>query len=171
MSFDNTWANATVEDQDRAEAPEPGTYTVVIRDAKAITSKEKGEDWVIVEIEGLDGVAEGHQWPVIQGFRTPQAAGFTKRVCRDLGVDIDNVNNLDDLDAQLKTTIGQYHTVDVKQKGDFKNTYFQGRVTQESLPAAATGGGPGSATNEDGDPIPFLWDGPREYSDRYHANR
>jgi hypothetical protein len=155
MSFNDTWASATVEDQpDRTQPPEPGLYTVAIQDAKAITS-EAGEDWVIIELEGIDGKAAEHRWSVVQGFRTPQATGFTKCVCRDLGVDIDAVTSLDQLDTALKPIVGRYFTVQVKQKGEYRNTYFQGQVrTDEKLPeeqrAAAA-----SATNGNDDDIPF----------------
>jgi hypothetical protein len=155
MSFSETWASAPVEDQpDRTQLPEPGLYTVAVQDAKALTS-EAGEDWVIIELKGIDGAAAEHQWSVVQGFRTPQAAGFTKRVCRDLGVDIDAVGSLDQLDTALKeTAVGKYFTVQVKQKGEYRNTYFQGQVrSDEKLPdeqrAAA------SATNGNDDDIPF----------------
>jgi hypothetical protein len=155
MSFNDTWADATVEDQpDRTQPPEPGLYTVAIQDAKAITS-EAGEDWVIIELEGIDGAAAEHQWSVVQGFRTPQATGFTKRVCRDLGVDIDTVSSLDQLDTALKeTAVGNYFTVQVKQKGEYRNTYFQGQVsTTETLPTEQRAAA--NATNGNDDDIPF----------------
>jgi hypothetical protein len=159
MSFQDTWHDATVDDQpDRTQPPAPGNgYTVAVRDAKAINSKA-GDDWVIIELEGVTGAASEHQWSVLRGFKSPQQAGFTKRVCRDLGVDIDAVTSLDELDQALKPIIGQYFTVDVVQNGEYRNTYFRGTAgppEQEQLPAAAVGGGPGSATNEDGESIPF----------------
>lgn len=153
MSFNDTWAAATVEDQpDRTQPPEPGLYTVAITDAKALTS-EAGEDWVIIELEGIDGAAAEHQWSVVQGFRTPQATGFTKRVCRDLGVDIDAVTSLDQLDTALKEIVGRYFTVQVKQKGEYRNTYFQGAVSaDETLPQEQRAA---AATNGDDESIPF----------------
>jgi hypothetical protein len=140
MSFDDTWASATVEDQpDRTQPPEPGLYTVAIQDAKAITS-EAGEDWVIIELEGIDGAAPNTEWSVLQGFKSPQQAGFTKRVCRDLGVDIDAVGSLDELDTALKPIVGRYFTVQVKQNGEYRNTYFQGQVKhRRDAPRRAAG--------------------------------
>jgi hypothetical protein len=148
MSFSDTWPNATVDDQpDRTQPPEPGTgYTVIVRDAKALTAKNSGEDWVIIELEGIDGAAA-------------QQAGFTKRVVRDLGVDIDSISgaSIEELDQALKPVIGQYFSVDVVQNGDYRNTYFRGPATvrQDELPAAAVSGGPGSAVDDDGTTIPF----------------
>jgi hypothetical protein len=153
-SFDDTWATATVEDQpDRTQPPEPGLYTVAITDAKAITS-QAGDDWVIIELQGIDGAAAEHNWSVLQGFKSPQQAGFTKRVCRDLGVDIDAVGSLDELDSALKPIAGRYFTVQVKQNGEYRNTYFQGQVsTDEALPAEQRAAA--SATNGNDDDIPF----------------
>jgi hypothetical protein len=161
MSFSDTWPNATVDDQpDRTQPPEPGTgYTVIVRDAKALTAKNSGEDWVIIELEGIDGAAAQHQWAVLQGFKSAQQAGFTKRVVRDLGVDIDSISgaSIEELDQALKPVIGQYFSVDVVQNGDYRNTYFRGPATvrQDELPAAAVSGGPGSAVDDDGTTIPF----------------
>jgi hypothetical protein len=154
MSFSDTWADATVEDQpDRTQAPDPGLYTVTVTDAKAITSKA-GDDWVIIELEGIDGAAAEHQWSVLQGFKSPQQAGFTKRVVRDLGVDIDTIDgtSISDLDQALKPVVGTYHTVEVKQNGEYRNTYFRGAVsTEETLPQEQRA----AATNGNEDDIPF----------------
>ena len=70
MSFNDTWATAIVDDQpDRTKPPEPGLYTVSVTDAKALTS-QKGEDWVIIELRGVDGKATGHEWSFLQGFKS-----------------------------------------------------------------------------------------------------
>lgn len=183
MSFDQTWHNATVdEQQDAGQPPEKGLYTTELIDAAAVTAKASGKDWVILEFRALDGGAEGHAWKVFQGFGSPQQAGFTKRVCRDLGVDIDNVTAMSELDEQLKQQIGRYFTVEVKQNGEYRNTYIQGTVSPESFTLQQQGEIPvtdeppagaqlAAAPAGNDDDIPFLWDGPRDFSDRYHANR
>jgi hypothetical protein len=126
MSFTNTWASATVEEQGGNDAPAPGLYTVAVVDAKAFTSK-KGDDWVIIELRGLDGASTDHEWPLLLGFKSQEQANFTKRACRDLGVDVDNVTGLEALDEALKAAcVGRYFNVEVKQNGEYRNTYLQG---------------------------------------------
>jgi hypothetical protein len=153
-TFSDTWASAPVEDQADPTQPPLGLFTVSIQDAKAITS-QKGEDWVIIEVRGIDGAAQDIDWSVLQGFKSPQQAGFTKRVVRDLGVDIDAITGSDiaELDQALKPIVGTYHTVEVKQNGDYRNTYFRGRVKQETLPAEQRAAA--AATNGNDDDIPF----------------
>lgn len=176
MSFQDTWANAPVDtDREAGEPPEPAIYTVELTDAAAVTSKTNGKDWVILEFRAIGEPIDGHTWKVFQGFGSPQQAGFTKRVCRDIGVDTDNTIDLAGLDEQLKLQVGRYFTVEVKQNGEFRNTYIRGTVSPDSftLPQNTPNGGdvpaaPAAAGNDD---IPFLWDGPREHIDRYHTNR
>jgi hypothetical protein len=155
MSFSDTWAAAPVDDQQDTSQPPIGLFTVEITNAKAITSKA-GDDWVIIEVRGIDGAAQDIDWSVLQGFKSPQQAGFTKRVVRDLGVDIDTISgsDIDELDQALKPIVGTYHTVEVKQNGDYRNTYFRGPVKQETLPAEQTAAA-GAATNGNDEDIPF----------------
>lgn len=134
MSFDQTWGNAPVAEQfDPSQPPEPGIYTVVVRETKAFKSAA-GDDTVVIELEGIDGAAAQREWSVLQGFKSEKQASFTKRVCQDLGVDIASVLSLDDLDTKLKeAAVGNYFTVEVKRNGNYTNTYITGRATSEPV--------------------------------------
>lgn len=161
MSFSSTWPTATADAPAGGDAPDPGLYTVAVIDAKAFTSK-KGDDWVVVELRAIGGPAADHEWPLLLGFKSQEQANFTKRACRDLGVDVDNIAGLDELDGALKqTAVGRYFNVEVKQNGEFRNTYLQGPAEgvqgdlDDAGPASApNGGGEGLADDDD---IPFLW--------------
>lgn len=134
MSFQDTWANAPATDNaEQGNPPDPAIYTVELTDAAAVTAKATGKDWVILEVRAIGGDTDGHTWKVFHGFSSPQQAGFTKRVCRDLGVDTDTVADLAGLDDQLKLQVGRYFTVEVKQNGEYRNTYFQGAVDPSSF--------------------------------------
>jgi hypothetical protein len=153
--FASTWGNADPDAvNESGEPPEPGLYTVAVTDAKAFTSK-KNEDWVVIDLQAIGGQADEHEWPLLLGFRSQQQVNFTKRACRDLGVDVDNVTGLAELDTALKEIVGRYFDVEVKQNGDYRNTYIQGpsEGVQGDLPGdlAPT---PVSAVTDDDD-IPF----------------
>jgi hypothetical protein len=131
MSFDSTWPTAdpdAVGNVDNGEPPEPGFYDVVLIDASALTSK-KNEDWVILkwQILGTD-----HDWPQVLGFRSEAAANFTKREVRELGVNVDQIGSLDELDTALRTQVAKFFRVEVVQNGDFRNTYIRGAANSTS---------------------------------------
>lgn len=159
-SFDaGTWAaadpDAPLESKD---PPDPGVYDVVIADARAFQSKA-GKDTLIVEWNITAGPQTGYQWPDIYGFKSEGQTKAAKGLCSRIGVDVEGIAGLGDLDAAVKTRVGEYFTVEVRQNGDYRNTYVQAS-SQPALvsdvpndafqPAAAA-----SAGDADDEPLPF----------------
>lgn len=154
MGFDDTWADANPDAAggDNGNPPPDGTHDVALVDASAFTSKG-GNDMVVLEWQKLS--EREYQWPSLHGFKTQQAANFTKKTCREVGVDIDNVESLDALDAALKEHVSKFYEVEVKRNGDFINTYVNGGgvvpVTVPDVPADVEGLGdpPGAQFGDD----------------------
>lgn len=154
MSFTDNFNNA---DPDAAstdgEPPADGTYDVTLIDARAFTSKN-GHDVLTLKIRDNTG---GHEWTVLQGFKSQAQANVTKKVVRALGASIDAVSSIDELDGRVKEKVGNYYTVEVKRSGQWTNTYFQENAAPvqpdiggfEPAPAPAT-----IATGGDDD-VPF----------------
>lgn len=156
MSFNSTWHTAdpdAVGNQDNPDPPNPGTYDVILIDASAFTSK-KGEDWVALkwQLVGTD-----HAWSVLLGFRSEAAANFAKREVRELGVDVDHVASLDDLDTVLKQQVARFFSVEVVQNGQFRNTYIRGHASTSDVPVNPGDFAPAVANGPvpDDDDIPF----------------
>lgn len=152
MSFDSTWSTAdpdAVGNIDNAEPPEPGVYDVTLIGAGAFTSK-KQEDWVKLLWRRMP---DGHEWPVLLGFASEKGANFTKRECRELGVNVDTVGSLDELDTAVKAYVGHYYTVEVVQNGEFRNTYLRGRMSD--VPADTSDFAPAAVSGPVDDTIPF----------------
>lgn len=122
----DTWQNASIEGGDQTEAPDPGVYDVTVTDGKAFVSKA-GNPVIVVELQVLGGSSHNHQWAELRGLKTEGQVKAAKAMCARLGVDVDNVFGLADIDAQLKGCVGLYYTVEVKQNGDYRNVYVLGR--------------------------------------------
>lgn len=146
------WANTNIDDQgDGREAPEPGTYDITLDDARAFTSKA-GRDVVILDMRVVSGEAMGHRWTEMRGFKTEGQTKAAKATCARLGVPIDEVANLQELDAELKRLVGGYFEVEIVQNGEWRNVYVQGRATPGDLPATPT---PTPAADVPDDDVPF----------------
>lgn len=128
MSFGDQWASATVGDNERTEPPEAGTYEVALEDARAFTAKS-GTDWFVVDFKIVTGHGTGHKWSVLANLGKEGGVTAAKAMSAKIGVPIDEVAGLEDLDRLVKQHIGEYFEVDVVQKGDFRNTYIRDRVT------------------------------------------
>lgn len=146
MSFTETWQSASTSE--RPEAPEPGQYDAMLEDAKALLSK-KDEAWVILSWKVTSLRNKDHQWDELLGFRSSRQAGVTKATIAKLGVDVDNVTALDDLDGALKSLIGQQFELEVKQSGQYRNTYVLGVSSAPAPPVAD----PTDPSNDD--QVPF----------------
>lgn len=155
MSFDSTWPTAdpdAVGNTDNGEPPEPGIYDVVLIEASAFTSK-KDEDWVVLKWQIL---GTEHDWSVLLGFRSEAAANFTKRECRELGVNVDGVGSLDELDTALKVQVAKFFKVEVVQNGNFRNTYIRGSGSPSTdIPVDPSEFAPVNAGGVPDEDIPF----------------
>lgn len=156
MGFNDTWGQVdpNAVGGDDSQPPEAGTYTVVLKDADAFTSK-KGEDWQKLEFGLLD---RDHDWTVLFGFKSQAAANFAANQAREVGVDVSGIRSMEELAAALKQHVGTYYEVEVEQNGEYRNTYIRGRSTSEPLnslgaqaPAPPTPVAAGAASSD----VPF----------------
>jgi hypothetical protein len=129
MTFSSTWSSASTNPQDQDDAPPPvGKHSVSLDDARAFVS-EKGNEVLVAEFRIVDGQHEGVKWSVIHGFKNEKAAGVAKSMCAALGVDVEGIGpDIAELNDALKPHVGAYYSVDVKQKGQWFNTYVTGRL-------------------------------------------
>lgn len=121
MGFDDTWADATPDMTGSDDAPPDGKHDAALIDAGAFTSKN-GNDVVKLEFQTVD---RQFQWSAIYGFNSVKAAGFTKGQCQVVGVNIDQVGSLDELDQALKDHVAGFYEVEVERNGDYVNTYVR----------------------------------------------
>ena len=130
MTFDaQKWSDADPSaDFEQKDPPPPGLYDVSVENARAFTSKQD-KDFLVIELRAVSGRLEGHEWSVLFGFETEGAIKFAKGACERLGVDVAAVASLDELDTAVKGVVGEYLEVEVKQNGEYLNTYIQQRVT------------------------------------------
>lgn len=167
MSFADQWGAATVNDSDRTEPPEPGLYEVALDDARAFTA-QSGNPWFVVELRVVTGDQTGHKWSILADLAKEGGIKAAKSMSAKLGVDVSEIASIEDLDRLAKVHVGSYYTVDVVQKGDFRNTYVRGPADGVSEPAGAAAQSaaqePPPYTDED---IPFKWRSV-EFEDRYH---
>jgi Protein of unknown function (DUF669) len=167
-SFDaGAWQNTpTDQNGDRNPPPSPdGTYEVILKDGKAFTANS-GDDYVVLTFEVSTGDQAGYAWDELRSFKSDGARGVTKTTLSRLGIDVDSLTALDDIDQAVKGKVGDWFTVDVKQnpKDDrYRNVYVNGPstpVAATDVPAPteqfATAGAPASpATEPAEDDIPF----------------
>ena len=133
-SFDEMWRQAdpdAVGGED-SSPPAPGVYTATLLDAGAFFSKA-GEAfqkmrWGCVEAP--------NEWTKMFGFKTQGAANFAKKEARSLGVNVDAVSSIEELNAALGARKGSYFEVEVVQNGEYVDTYVRGPV-QSGTPLAA----------------------------------
>lgn len=148
MTFDQAWKNADPDavGSDTGEPPEPGTYTAALMNAEAFLSKAK-EAWVklVWKIEAGD-------WTVLLGFKSQGQANFAKNQIRELGVDVDGVSDLDELNAALTGVEGSFFDVEVVQNGEYRNTYVRGKAPESSVPSLDAAITSGQIPTED---VPF----------------
>lgn len=155
MTFQDTWDKASKEGiNEDNEAPPDGAYEVALTGAAAFTSK-KGEQVVKLELQVVSAMDTGHEWTVIQGFKNQKQASVTKATCYKLGVDVDTVASLEELDSELAQLIGNYYSVDVARKGDFANTYFNQKTATAEESEAKPEPAPVATGGADDDDVPF----------------
>lgn len=162
MTFTDTWTNA---DPDAIggqpdKPPAPGPYLVTLIDGKAGTSK-KGNAYAVLT---LRDERSQHEWPVLFGFKSQAQANFAKNQIRELGIDVDAVADLDELDQAIKACVGSYYDVEVEAASDPQyddSTYIRGKAGSappSDVPADAAIPGAETATaaaGVDTDDVPF----------------
>lgn len=129
MSFEDTWANASV-DQTDDNSPPDGMYDAALVDAGAFTSKQ-GNDVAKLEFQTVD---KQYDWTMILGFGSPKQAGFSKATCMKIGVNVESVSSLDELDEALKAQVGGFFEVTVERNGEYVNTYVNDGATPGDVP-------------------------------------
>lgn len=164
MTFNpSQWHDTTVDSNGNSKAPDPGTYEVMLFDARAFTS-QAGDDYIALELRVATGPEAGHEWTELRSFKNEKAVKATKATVARLGMSVDEIASLDEFDTRLKQLLGNWYTVDVKQNGDYRNVYFNGQVSAPSAAmrsdvpadtsdfAPATAGTPAGVAEDD---IPF----------------
>lgn len=172
MSFEENWANATVGDgTSNLEPPGEGQFDVKLLRAGAFTSKA-GNEVMTLEVRVIDGEHEGYEWTEMRNFKTQGAANAAKATADRLGVDVEAVRSMADLDAGLRSLAGKTFVFNVERNGEYLNVYVSGEVYPTAPePQADPGPETGWAPIEDED-IPFLWDGVRTRDEaRSHVSR
>jgi hypothetical protein len=146
MGFDDTWADAN-PDGNEDNAPPDGLVDAALVDAGAFTSKA-GDDFVRFEWQSVD---KEYQWTQLNGFKSLKAAGFTKGQCMKLGVDVESVLSLEEIDTAVKEHISQFYEVEIERNTGndgkvYVNTYIRDGQATPDVPAdtrftpAAAGG-------------------------------
>lgn len=127
MTFNDTWPTATVNDGERDDRTPPpeGDYDVALVDAGAFTAKS-GNDIVKLGLRVIGGLSNGHEWTELRNFKSQGAANATKTTCARLGVPVEGVSSLAELNDRLKEIVGQYFEVTVQRNGEYLNTYING---------------------------------------------
>lgn len=128
--FDPTaWQQADINTtEERTGPPEPGTYVVALEDAKAFTSKA-GNSVMVLDLRVTGGDADGYAWGEVRGFANDGQIKAAKATCSRIGVDVDHVTSLDEIDELLKQHVGEFYEVNVVQNGDYRNVYVNGHAS------------------------------------------
>jgi hypothetical protein len=156
-NFVDAWNNADPDAAGSGEAPPEGIYDVALTSADAFLSKSAGEPWIKLTFKVMSAQHQGHEWDVLQGFKSQKQANFTKRTVRQLGVDVDTaVGGLDELGDLLQSAVGKYFVVEVKRTGDYLNTYLQDGSAQAPVQTDFPVDAPTApASVTDDEPVPF----------------
>jgi hypothetical protein len=133
VSFDpNAWQNTSVENE-TSEPPDPGKYQALFSDGRAFTSNA-GKDFLVLSWRIAVGPLAGHEWDTLYGLDTEGGLKAAKATLLRLSVDVDSITSLEDMDKSVKAATGDWYDVEVKQNGDWRNTFVNGRVPE---PAAS----------------------------------
>ena len=122
----NKWASTSVEENN--PAPEPGTYEALLHDARAFTSNA-GKDFVVLSWRVASGPEAGYEWDDLRGFGSDGAIKATKATLIRIGVDVDALTSLDEMDRAVQGAVGEWYVLEVKQNGDFRNTFVNQKIS------------------------------------------
>jgi hypothetical protein len=89
---------------------------------------------VILEMRVLGGPLDTYSWTELRNFKSDGAIKATKATCHRLGVDVDNVFGIEDIDTQLKACVGRWYEIEVVQNGEWRNVYVQGPAGRQPAP-------------------------------------
>lgn len=153
MSFEETWETASINESNDDWTPPEGVYVATLTRSEAFTSKD-GKELIILNFRSDLG-----EWAALFGFGSDKATAFTKTQCARLGVKVNKVHSLYELDSALGEVVGNQYTVEVVKNGKYTNTYVQGEKSGESegglaVDATVNGAAP-SSTFTSSDDIPF----------------
>lgn len=151
MSFADTWPKATIDGSDNTDPPPEGKYEVTLVNGSAFTSK-KGTDIVKLELRVVSPDEQGYEWTELRSFGSQGAANAAKATCHRLGVDVEEVASLEELDSEIKGHIGAYYSVNVVRNGEYMNTYIEEATQAAEVPEPSE---PGSVQPIDDDDVPF----------------
>jgi hypothetical protein len=152
VSFQETWGSATVNEGETNNTPPPeGSYELLLKGAGAFTSKQ-GNDVMRMEWEVVSVAETGYEWSEIRGFGTQKQANAAKSTCHRLGINVEQIASLDELDTALKNLIGGYFSVNVVQNGEYRNVYVEAPSGSPTPPSDEPEFQPAPVADED---IPF----------------
>lgn len=129
MSAD-AWNNANPDEAGGDEItlvpPADGQYSAMLVDTYAGIGKTSGNAFVSLTWEAPDG----YRWKVLGTFKTRGAANMTKKMVRDLGVNVDHLQ-FDEVGPAIKELEGAFYNLTVKRTprddgGQWENTYIDG---------------------------------------------
>lgn len=154
MSFEETWPKATV-DGSNSNPPQEGEYELLLKGASAFNSKA-GKDIVTLDLEVVSAIETGYEWTELRSFASQGAANAAKATCHRLGVDVESVSSLEELDSALKAVVGGYFSATVKRNGEYLNTYINEATQAAQVPVPVDPEPvPSGVASADGDDIPF----------------
>ena len=155
------WRKASPNGPGAGDKPEPGLYDAEVTSAKLQHRNRDGQPFIVLGYRAMSGGWQGHEWEEITSVQE-STFGLLKGILSGLGRDPEAVDP-DALEqsllAELQAAVGAYVTVQVTQRGEYRNTMPQGIATP--VASSDLGDDQGAdfanapAGNDDGDPIPF----------------
>jgi hypothetical protein len=155
------WRSASASGQGSLK-PDPGLYDAEVTSAKLQHRNSDGRPFIVMGYRSLGGGQwAGHEWEEITSVQ-PETFGLLKGVLSGVGRDPDAVDP-DDLEysliRELQAAVGSYVTVEVRQRGEYRNTMPMGVATP--VPSSDLGENQGAeygqppAKDGDDEPVPF----------------
>lgn len=152
MGFDaNAWRQA-VSDRGGTEAPPDAEYDVELVDSKIATRERDGAQWVVLRWRVLSGRERDHEWESMHTIDATKpdgepnpGLGYTIESLEKMGVDVMDLDTVDDLQAAAQSLEGGTYAVEVKRSGSFINTYPRRVLEQVAASLPGSGGAYGQA--------------------------
>lgn len=155
MPFNPTALRNAGEQTGFDEAPPPASYEAELYKAETFYANTTGEQFLRLGWKILTGRLRDHKWQTIHciedykpdGTDNEGALRVTMGVLKGMGVEItDAVRTPDDLLAVLHPLVGAPFAIDVKQSGQYRNTWPQNPLAsvQQDMPVSGYGQPPQS---------------------------